>query len=132
MPRKPCQQYVVRPAQYDPTTKENPLNNLDFHAKKPCLENRALSPCCTDCTDPYSTTQQQQMRTTLTQKFPLGFVPTLSWEMCPPSCSLSSLKLSQKISLNLLHLCLAHYPMHSFINLKMTFSLQSVFSPSQP
>jgi hypothetical protein len=41
--------------------------------------------------------------------------------------------LSQAYSENLMLLfsmCLAHYPMHSFINLKMTFSLQSVFSPS--
>jgi hypothetical protein len=46
--------------------------------------------------------QQQKNDNTLTQKISLGFVPTLSWEMCPPSCSLSSLKLYSKISLNLL------------------------------
>jgi hypothetical protein len=56
--------------------------------------------------------------------------PPSPWEMCHPRCSLFSLKHTQKISLNLLPICLAHYPMHSFINLKMTFSLQSVFSPS--
>jgi hypothetical protein len=48
------------------------------------------------------------------QKILLGFVPKNSWEMCP----LSSLKLTQKLSLNLLLLCLAHYPMHSFIKSK--------------
>jgi hypothetical protein len=58
------------------------------------------------------------------------FVPTLSWEMYPPSCSLSSLKLSRKISLNLLLLLSCTLPNAFFYNLKMTFSLQSVFSPS--
>jgi len=54
------------------------------------------------------------------------------WKMCPLCCSVSSLKHTQKISLNLIPMCsqhstcLAHYPMHSFINLKMTLSLQSV------
>jgi hypothetical protein len=65
------------------------------------------------------------------KKILLGFVPKNSWETCPLCCPIFSLKLTQKFSLNLLlSMCLTHYPMHSFINLKMTFSLQSVFSPS--
>jgi hypothetical protein len=59
----------------------------------------------------------------------LGFAPLFSWKTCPPCCPLSSLKLTQKSLKLFLSICLAHYPMHSFINLKMTFSLQSVFSP---
>ena len=64
-----------------------------------------------------------------TQKIALGFLPSFSLGNVP-SKLLTFLKLSHKISLNLLSMCLAHYPMHSFINLKITFSLQSVFSPS--
>jgi hypothetical protein len=78
----------------------------------------------------YDLSQQIILQQIKTENASLGFVPQLSWESLPSCCSLSSLKLSWKISLNLISMCLAYYPMHSFINLKMTFSLQSVFSPS--
>jgi hypothetical protein len=76
----------------------------------------------------------QKNRTTLTQKNALGFVPSFFLGNVPSKLLTF---LSQAYSENLsqspplvFSMCLAHYPMHSFINLKMTFSLQSVFSPS--
>jgi hypothetical protein len=78
--------------------------------------------------DPYSTASNSRKFTQPQNKnSSLGFVPYFFWKTCLP---LSSLKLTQKYLMLLLSMCLAHYPMHSFINMKMTFSLQSVFSPS--
>jgi hypothetical protein len=97
--KKHAQQSVVRPAQYDPTTtRRSPENASVFHAKG-CLENRAQTSCCTDCTDPYSTAQHRKMEQHTHRKLPWDLCPLSPWEMCPPSCSLSSLKLTQKISL---------------------------------
>jgi hypothetical protein len=74
--------------------------------------------------------QQQKINSTLKQKFLLGICALALLEnlpfLLPSFLSQAYSKISQAPSLN----CLAHYPMHSFINLKMTFSLQSVFSPS--
>ena len=56
-----------------------------------------------DCTDLYSTTSLTiENSTPSKQKILLGFVPKNSWETCPLCCPLSSLKLTQKFSLNLL------------------------------
>jgi hypothetical protein len=95
MPRKPCQKC------------------LDFHAKFVLLYGLYGSV-------QYGLPQQKNIWKN-SQKIFLGFVPSFPWEMCPLCCSLSSLKLTQKISLtqllsmSSLSTCLAHYPMHSFI-----------------
>jgi hypothetical protein len=116
---------------YDPSPTETLLENcaktrLDFHA---------LFPCCTDCTDSYSTTSNNRKITQPKNiKSFLGICALAPLENVP---SLLLTFLSQAYSENLFQSpplvfskCLAHYPMHSFINLKMTFSLHSVFSPS--
>jgi hypothetical protein len=90
--------------------------------------------CCTDCTDPYSTAQHKKIEHHLHRKNALGSVPSFFLGNVP---SRMLTFLSQAYSKNLsqspplvFSMCLAHYPMHSFIILKMPFSLQSVFSPS--
>jgi hypothetical protein len=126
-PRKQSQQSAVRTVLYDPTTQ----NNLEIRAKT-CLEIRVISSCCTD---PYSTTSHSRKNNLATKH---KFFP---WDLFPSSLGkralfaahfpLSSLlRKSLSISSRCDSMCLAHYPMHSFINLKMTFSLQSVFSHS--
>ena len=109
-------------------------NSLEIRAKT-CLEICALSSCCTDCTDPYSTTsnsrkitQPQNIKSFLgiCALAPLGNVPSLLLTFLSQAY-LENLSQSPPL---IFSMCLAHYPMHSFINLKMTFSLQSVFSPS--
>jgi hypothetical protein len=107
---------------------EMPRFSCQIHTVVQTIQNR------TGCTDLYSTTSHSRkiFRPKNSQKLFLGNRALLPWKMCLLSHSLFSLKHTQKISLTHLLLssrCLAHYPMHSFINLKMTFSLQSVFSP---
>jgi hypothetical protein len=75
--------------------------------------------------------QQQKINSATKQKYSLGICAHFVLGNVPSMLPyFFSLKPTRKFSLNLLLLCLAHYPMHSFINLKMIFSLQSVFSPS--
>jgi hypothetical protein len=91
--------------------------------------------CCTDCTDLYSTTSHsRKINQPQNIKSFLGICALATLENV---ASLMLTFLSQAYSKNLSYsssqcysMCLAHCPMHSFINLKMTFSLQSVFSPS--
>jgi hypothetical protein len=75
----------------------------------------------------------QKMEQTHTEKC-LGICALLFLGKCALQAAhfpLSSLlRKSLSITSLVFSMCLAHYPMHSFINLKMTFSLQSVFSPS--
>jgi hypothetical protein len=126
--KKCAQMCVVRPS----NNKKNLEIYLDFHVKR-CLKNRVLllvvwavrirtvRPCI-------------ENGTTFSHKNVLGFVPSFSLGNVPSKLLTF---LSQAYSENISHLtplvfsmCLAYYPMHSFINLKMIFSLQSVFSPS--
>jgi hypothetical protein len=120
---------VVRPNSSKKISKEC----LDL-CEKGCLEN------CTPllvirtvqiCTVQPSTKKMEQR---YTKKIALGFVSSFSLGNVPSKLLTF---LSQAYSENLSHstplifsMCLAHYLMDSFINLKMTFSLRSVFSPS--
>jgi len=133
LPHFPCPQSAVWTVPYGPKTVNGKQKSVPEISQFPCQIHTTIRTVWTvrnrmDCTDPYSTAFPTAENPAPTKhKILLGFVPKNSWETCP----LSSLKLPQKFSLNLLlSMCLAHYPMHSFINLKMTFSLQSVFSPS--
>jgi hypothetical protein len=78
----------------------------------------------------YGLSQQNNTTTLQRRKCLLGICALALLGNVPTCCSLSSPSSPQKSLLLLLSMCLAHYPMHSFINMKMTFSLQSVFSPS--
>jgi hypothetical protein len=100
--------------------------------QKNCLENRATTClnfranvcCCTACSANKSAAlQNRKFLLGICAQVLLGNVPTLAAHF-----------LLQTLLRNLSHtlllsIYLAHYPMHSFINLNMTFSLQSVFSP---
>jgi hypothetical protein len=120
-----CMTCIVRPN----NSKKNLEIHLDFRAKR-CLKNQSLLPGVQICT----VWPCIENGTTLTQKNVLEFVPSFSLGNVP---SKMLTFLSQSYSENLspttplvFSMCLEHYPMHSFINLKMTFSLQSIFSPS--
>jgi hypothetical protein len=86
------------------SSKKNPLNSLEKCAQLASIFVPS-SPCCTDCTDPYSTASNSKKITQHSNKnVSLGFVPKISWEMCPlccPNFPLSSLleNLSQSPSL---------------------------------
>jgi hypothetical protein len=134
VPRKTC------PTECCMTCTVRSNNNKKISRKMPRFLCQSLpqklhpSSCCIDCMDPYSTTQHRKMEQHYTQKIALGFVPSFSLGNVPSKLLTF---LSQAYSENLFHstplvfsMCLAHYPMHSFINLKMTFPLQNVFSPS--
>jgi hypothetical protein len=128
-PRKSCQQHAVRTVLYGPTTAKTLLENcaktrLDFRAFFSLLYGLYKS-------IQYGL-QEQKNNSATKQKFILGIralaplenVPSLLFSFLSQAYS----KISQ--SPLVFSMCLAHYPMHFFINLKMTFSLQSVFSPS--
>jgi hypothetical protein len=95
-----CTDCPVRPS----SSKKNPLNSLENRAQ-PASISVPSSPCCTDCTDPYRTASNNRKITQHSNRnVPLGFVPNISWEMCPlccPNFPLSSLleNLSQSPSL---------------------------------
>ena len=118
-----CSHCFVRPS-----SSKNSLENC----AKPCLDFRALFFLLYKL---YGSIQyglqQQKINPTSKPKSLLGICALALLENMP---SLQSSFLSQAyleiLSQSPPLLCLAHYPMHSFINLKMTFSLQSVFSPS--
>jgi hypothetical protein len=82
----------------------------------------------------YVIPQQQNISAKISQKSFLWNRAIFPWKTCPLCCSLSSLKHTQKISLNLLLMSTfdisCTLPNAFFYNLKMTFSPQSVFSPS--
>jgi hypothetical protein len=84
--------------------KNHAFSCLDFHAKV----------CC--CTDPYSTTCSSKYNSsTQNRKCLLGICALALLGNVPTCCSLSSPNSPQK-SPTLFFSCLAHYPMHSFIN----------------
>jgi hypothetical protein len=103
VPTVHCTDCSVRPKNSHRKS-ENRLENrakncLDFHAKSVrTVRNR------TDCTDPYSTASHSRKKNfgQKSQKIFLGNRAHFPRKMCPLCCSLSSLKLAQKISLTLL------------------------------
>jgi hypothetical protein len=93
---------------------ENPQNNVEICASY-ASKFMPSFPCCTHCTDPYSTVFNRKNISAHSQKFDLGNVPNLAWEKRSTSCPFLFQALSE-ISLNIFFsLCLAHYPMHSLI-----------------
>jgi hypothetical protein len=130
IPHFPCPQLVVRTVSYGPETTTKILKSTSkIVPEMPlflCQIRTTVRNCTdfTDCTDPYSTTSHNRkiFQPKTHRIFFLRIRALFPWKTCPLCCSLSSLKLTQKIYLTQLlsmssqHLtCLAHYPMHSFI-----------------
>jgi hypothetical protein len=113
VPRFSCPQSFVQTVPYD---LETTIKILKSASKTMPEMPRFFVP------NPYSTTSHNRkiFQPKTHRNFFLG-IRSLPWKTCPLCCSLSSLKHTQKIFLNLLLMssqhstCLAHYPMHSFI-----------------
>jgi hypothetical protein len=130
---KCAQQSVVQPAQYGPTTtRKLKISTSIFVPKGASKTMPSFLVYGLYGSVQYSPTQKN--RTTLTQKNALGFVPSFFLgNVLSKLLTFLSQAYSKNLSLtssSLLDVSCTHYPMHSFINLKMTFSLQTVFSPS--
>jgi hypothetical protein len=111
-----CTDCPVRPN----NNKKNFLNSLENRAQPASIFVPSF-PCCTECTDLYNmASNNRKIIQHSNINVPLGFVPIISWEMCPlycPNFPLSSLleNLSQSPSL---------------VSCTLSFYLPSVFSPS--
>jgi hypothetical protein len=77
-----CMDCPVRPN----NNKKNPLNSIENCAQLASISVPS-SPCCTDCTNPYSTASNNRKLKHSHKNIPLGFVPNISWEMRSLCCS---------------------------------------------